>query len=419
MKRLSLILLLLSLAAVQRVHAQYYSVNIDARTVAAMAAAFGTETVAESYYREQVDDILKHYTAAEVAAAGIFSSKFLEHKALSDLGIWSSSTENYYYRRIYNMVAHKIIPKTWVVAKMMLRSPQTALYWGSYLMKVCDDTKSLCMQFESIVTNSTLTFSDVAFLEIKEEIAPLLKLSELGNIDWQRMLDDLARIPDNFTKENLQNDLDNLYNMGVGLATAGIGNIGDALLQTSSFHDLLNGKVEEIFHLYDHYSGLYEAAEQDVGRLLIDMVGGPENVAGLFQFSNYDLTSWITDYMDETAGNYYTQRWYIARREQGSVPLCDYYPPTDDNRVDPFRDHRCRILPQCLAARAGTLQLGTVCRMVARQGAAAEQPERRFYLLHPIQPESLYHQPWRKADQEGIRLRNPCDPKLEPGGSHL
>ena len=163
MKRLSFILMLLSLATVQHVHAQYYSVNYDTRTVAAMAAAFGTETVAESYYREQVDDILKHYTAAEVAAAGIFSSKFLEHKALSELGIWSSSTENYYYRRIYNMVARKIIPKIWVVAKMMLQSPQTALYWGSYLMKVCDDTKSLCMQFESIVTNSTLTFSDVAF----------------------------------------------------------------------------------------------------------------------------------------------------------------------------------------------------------------------------------------------------------------
>lgn len=333
MRRLLFLLTLLSLSAVQHVRAQYYSVNYDARTVAAMAAAFGTETVAESYYREQVDDILKHYTAAEVAAAGIFSSKFLEHKALSELGIWSSSTENYYYRRIYNMVARKIIPKTWVVAKMMLRSPQTALYWGSYLMKVCDDTKSLCMQFESIVTNSTLTFSDVAFLEIKEEFASLLRLSELGNTDWQRMLDDLARIPDNFTKENLQSDLDNLYNMGVGLATAGIGNIGDALLQTSSFHDLMNGKVEEIFHLYDHYSHLYEAAERDAGRLLLDMVGGPENVAGLFDFSNYDLTSWITDYMDESAGNYYTQRWYIARLEQGSVPLCDYYPPTDDNSI--------------------------------------------------------------------------------------
>ena len=220
MKRLSLILILLSLAVVQQVHAQYYSVNYDARTVAAMATAFGTEAVAESYYREQVDDILKHYNAAEVATAGIFASKFLEHKAFSDLGIWNSSTENYYYRRIYRMVSEKIMPKIWVVAKLMLRSPQTAIYWGSYLMKICDETKSLCMQFESVVTNSTLGFSDIVFLEINRNIAPLLKLSEVGDIDWQRMLDDLASVPGNFTKENLQHDIDNLYNMGVGLASA-------------------------------------------------------------------------------------------------------------------------------------------------------------------------------------------------------
>lgn len=333
MKRLFIFWVILLPALTQHVHAQYYSVNYDARTVAAMATAFGTEVVAESYYREQVDDILKHYTAAEVAAAGIFSSKFLEHKALSDLGIWCSSTENYYYRRIYHMVAEKIMPKIWVVAKLMLRSPQTAIHWGSYLMKVCDDTKSLCMQFESVVTNSTLTFSDIAFLEINPEIAPLLKLSETGNIDWQRMMDNFARIPGNFTHENLKSDLDNLYNTGVGLATAGIANLGDALLQSSSFHDLLGGKVEEIGNLYEHYGSLFEQAEHDISGLLIDMVGGPDNVAGLFNFSNYNLTAWMTDYLDEAMGNYYTQRWYIARRDQGSVSLCDYYPPTDDNSI--------------------------------------------------------------------------------------
>ena len=333
MKKLSFILIVVLLAAVQHVHAQYYSVNYDTRTVAAMAAAFGTETVTESYYREQVDDILKHYNAAEVAAAGIFAAKFLEHKAFSDLGIWCSSTENYYYRRIYHMVAEKIMPKIWVVAKQMLRSPQTAIYWGSYLMKICDETKSLCMQFESVVTNSTLTFSDIVFLEINRDIATLLKLSEIGNIDWQRMLDDLASVPGNFTKENLQHDIDNLYNMGVGLATAGIGNIGDALLQTSSFHELMGGKVSKVIDLYDHYGDLFAQAESDIGGLLLDMVGGEDNVAGLFEAGDYDLTSWITDYMDETAGNYYTQRWYIARREQGSLVLCDYYPPTDDNSI--------------------------------------------------------------------------------------
>ena len=333
MKRLSFVLIVLALTFVQRIHAQYYSVNYDARTVAAMAAAFGTEAVAESYYREQVDDILKHYTAAEVAAAGIFASKFLEHKALSDLGIWSSSTENYYYRRIYHMVAEKIMPKIWVVAKLMLRSPQTAIHWGSYLVKVCDDTKNLCMQFESIVTNSSLSFKDIAFLEINREVAALLNLSELGGIRWEQLMDNLARVPENFTKEYLAGDLDKLYEMGVGLATSGVENLGDALLQTSAFHDLIGGKISEIGNLYDHYGDLFERAENGVGGLLLDMVGGADNVAGLFDFGNYDLTSWMTDYLDEGMGNYYTQRWYIARREQGSVALCDYYPPTDDNSI--------------------------------------------------------------------------------------
>lgn len=333
MKRLSFVLIVLALTFVQRIHAQYYSVNYDARTVAAMAAAFGTEALAESYYREQVDDILKHYTAAEVAAAGIFASKFLEHKALSDLGIWSSSAENYYYRRIYHMVAEKIMPKIWVVAKLMLRSPQTAIHWGSYLVKVCDDTKNLCMQFESIVTNSSLSFKDIAFLEINREVAALLNLSELGGIRWKQLMDNLARVPENFTKEHLAGDLDKLYEMGVGLATSGVENLGDALLQTSAFHDLIGGKISEIGNLYDHYGDLFEQAENGVGGLLLDVVGGADNVAGLFDFGNYDLTSWMTDYLDEGMGNYYTQRWYIARREQGSVALCDYYPPTDDNSI--------------------------------------------------------------------------------------
>jgi len=317
----------------QQVHAQYYSVNFDAKTVAAMVAAYGTGTIAEAYYDEQVQNILKHYKASEVATAGIFASKFLERKALTDLGIWSSAAENYYYRRIYHLVAHKIIPKTWIVAKLMLRSPQTALHWCSYLMKVCDDTKSLCMQFESVVTNSSLSFSDIAFLEINEEIASILKLSEIGNVDWQRLFDDISKVPGNFTKENLKADLDKLYRMGAGLATSGITNIGNALLQQNSFHELMNGKVSKVIDIHEHYSGLFEQLENNAGQAILGIVGGEENVAGLFKFSDYNLTSWITDYLDETAGNYYTQRWYIARRDRGSVSLCDYYPPTDDKSI--------------------------------------------------------------------------------------
>ena len=314
MKRLICILITALFVFTQTAHAQYYSVNVDVKTAAAMVAAFGTESVAEAYSNEQVQAILKHYNAAEVATAGIFASKFLERKALTDLGIWSSRTENYYYRRIYHMVAEKIIPKIWIVAKLMLRSPQTALHWGSYLMKVCDDTKNLCMQFESVVTNSTLSFSDIAFLEFKPEIASMLKLSQIGGVDWQRIIDDLANVPNNFAREKLEGDLDNLYDFGVGLATAGISNIGDALFQKNSFNDLFNGKISAVADLYNHYNGLFEQVENGIGSTLMSMVGGEENVSALFNFSNYNMTSWMTDFLDQSSGSYYTQRWYIARR---------------------------------------------------------------------------------------------------------
>ena len=332
MKRLLTIVLMVC-AWVNTTQAQYYSVNYDKETVAAMATAFGAEAVAESYYNEQVGAILKHYNAAEVATAGIFASKFLERKAMTDLGLWNSSTENYYYKRIYNMVSHKIMPKIWTVAKMMLHSPQTALYWGSYLVKVCDDTKSLCMQFESVVTNSTLTFADIQFLEINREIAAILKLSDIGNVDWKGMLDDLAKVSGNFTMDNLTADIDNLYNMGVGLATSGMTNIGETLLQKSAFKEVFDGRVSKVIDIYENYNDLFEQLDKGVGNTLLSMIGGKDNVAGLFNLADYNLTSWMTDYMNETKGQYYTQRWYIYRRDRGSETLCDYNPPTDDNSI--------------------------------------------------------------------------------------
>lgn len=333
MKRYLFIIIILATVSVHRTYAQYYSINYDTKTVAAMAAAFGTEVVAESYYNEQVAAILKHYSAAEVATAGIFASKFLERKALTDLGIWSSATENYYYRRIYHMVANKIIPKIWIVAGQMLRSPHNAIYWGSYLVKICDEVKTLCMQFESVVTNSTLSFKDVIFLEFKSEIAQIFRLSEIGNIDWERFFNDLSKVPNNFNSENLKADIDHLYRVGANLASAGITNLGDALLQQSNFHELINGNVSKVKDIYDNYSVLFEQLEHNTGNTLLALVGGKDNVAGLFQLSDYNLTSWMTDYLEQTKGNYYTQRWYIARRDQGTETLCDYYPPTDDNSI--------------------------------------------------------------------------------------
>ena len=341
MKRYLFIIILFVCAAVPMT-AQYYSVNYDKRTVAEMTAAFSSEAATEAYYAEQVAKIREYYQAAEVAAAGIFTSKFLDRRALTDLGLWTSSTENYYYRRIYNMVSAKIMPKIWTVAGMMLRSPQNALYWGSYLYKVCEETKTLCYQFESIVTNSRLSFRDIAFLEINQELAAILKLSELGDVDWKNLLDNFSDIGSNFTKDNLKADIDNLYAMGVSLASAGAGNAVSSIVGNSNFNGTLMDKTSSVIEIAENTYDLYNNLSTNAGNTLLQFVGGQEGIANFFSLSNYNTTAWITDYAREGMGQYYTQRWYIYSVDQGSEKLCDYYPPTDDDAIL-YGDHWYRI----------------------------------------------------------------------------
>lgn len=341
MKRYLFIIILIVCAAVP-VTAQYYSVNYDKRTVAEMTAAFASEAATEAYYAEQVAKIREYYQAAEVAAAGIFTSKFLDRRALTDLGLWTSSTENYYYRRVYNMVSAKIMPKIWTVAGMMLRSPQNALYWGSYLYKVCEETKTLCYQFESIVTNSRLSFRDIAFLEINQELAAILKLSELGDVDWKNLLDNFSDIGSNFTKDNLKADIDNLYAMGVSLASAGAGNAVSSIVGNSNFNGTLMDKTSSVIEIAENTYDLYNNLSTNAGNTLLQFVGGQEGIANLFSLSNYNTKAWITDYAREGMGQYYTQRWYIYSVDQGSEKLCDYYPPTDDDAIL-YGDHWYRI----------------------------------------------------------------------------
>ena len=277
-----IILLIQTLILPISVKAQYYSVNFDTKTVAAMSAAFNTEAATEMYYAEQLAKIRKSYQAAEVAAAGIFASKYLDRKALTDLGLWTSSTENYYYRRIYGMVSTKIMPKIWTVAGMMIKSPQNALYWGSYLYKVCDETKNLCYQFESIVTNSSLSFKDIAFLEINQELAAILKLSELGNTDWKAILDNFSEIGGNFSKESLKEDIDNLYAMGVNLASAGAGNLINSIIGNSNFNGTILDKANSVIDIADNIYDLYNGISTNAGATILNFIGGEEGIANLF-----------------------------------------------------------------------------------------------------------------------------------------
>lgn len=326
-------MLMLTLAVIP-VKAQYYSINVDYGTMAAMSEAFTTEAAMEALHNENLQKIYDSYKAAEVASAGIFSSKYLDRKALTSLNLWDDRNENYYYNRIYKIVSLRIIPKIIVCARLMVEDPSTAIYWGSYLLKTTEDVKSLCQQFENVVTNSTLSFNDIAFLEISENLKTVFNLANLGGIDWKEIFEHLGDdIEGAFTEDNLKADLDNLISKGVGLANAGFNNGVSELLQGTSFGGTFMEKLGSVLTLADNARNMYDEYKDLFAAQVLTAVVGQGNIDNLFNLSDYNLTRWIDDYASATQGSYYTQRVYIYRRDAGSETLCDYNPPTDNNSI--------------------------------------------------------------------------------------
>mgnify|MGYP002574864853 CR=1 FL=1 len=311
----------------------FVKMNYDTKTVAAMAGEYAAAATAERYYDEQVKDILGKYGVAEVAVAGIFSSKFLDRKAMTDIGLWDSPTENYYYRRIYNLTASKIIPKLWNVSGRLLKYPHKALYWGSYLTKTCAEVKALCMQFESVVTNGTLSFGDINFLELSPRLAAIMQFSQFGNADWEGLINDVVSVPGNFTKENLTADIGTLYELGTKLATSGFDNLKLDILGSSSFGGTFKDNALAVAELVGNVNDVYRHCDGTVKGLFNQYLGNNPTAADIFDFSSYNMTGWIDDYLNETKGTYYTQRWYIGRVESGSETVAEYHPPEDDNSV--------------------------------------------------------------------------------------
>ena len=121
--------------------------------------------------------------------------------------------------------------------------------------------------------------------------------------------------------------------MGVSLASAGAGNLINSIIGNSNFNGTIIDKANSVIEIADNIHDLYEGLSTNAGATVLSFIGGEEGLANLFNLSDYNVTSWITDYAREGMGQYYTQRWYIYRQDRGSEKLCDYYPPTDDDAI--------------------------------------------------------------------------------------
>ena len=302
------------------------SVNIDKVTAAAMSAAYETQALEEGNTASNINRILDHYHSAGLASAGIFQSMKKLRDARRNPGLFASE-ENYYYQRIFRLVKDGIMPKFITVSGKMLKQPDNAIHWGPYLLKTTTNVENLCKQFEVVVTNGRRSFKDIRFLVLNEDLQKIFDLTQLGEVDWKSLLGKLGEFGTGITQEEIAEDYKNL---GSIIAQAGKAAYDSNLESASKIGRIFKAKPKEIANLYESFKDHYESFKDasNIKELLFAVVGeGNEDaVDKLFQTSDYNLTGYISSYIKELQGQYYTLRWYIFKHDSGTEVKCEYDP---------------------------------------------------------------------------------------------
>lgn len=329
-----IIVLILMSAVIQTVSAGWHNINVDFTTITAMGTAYGVEGAEEGNTATALDSIFQHYKSGGIAMAGIFVSKKNDRDAMRNPGLFASE-ENYYYKRIYSLVKDGIMPKFITVAAQFLKYPENALYWGPYLLKTTSNVENLCKEFELVATNGKLSFKDIKFLVISDDLKKLFDLAQLGNVDWKALLDKLGDFGKDLSKDDLKEDM---KHFGDVIASAGQQTVDANLEKASKIGNIFHSSTDSIWMMYDKFRDTYEQVKNgaNVKDLLMQVIVTPDaaGVARLFKIDDYNLTGYITNYLKELKGQYYTQRWYIYTEDSGTKVICTYKPDSYEDRND-------------------------------------------------------------------------------------
>lgn len=329
-----IIVLILMSAVIQTVSAGWHNINVDFTTITAMGTAYGVEGAEEGNTATALDSIFQHYKSGSIAMAGIFVSKKNDRDAMRNPGLFASE-ENYYYKRIYSLVKDGIMPKFITVAAQFLKYPENALYWGPYLLKTTSNVENLCKEFELVATNGKLSFKDIKFLVVSDDLKKLFDLAQLGNVDWKALLDKLGDFGKDLSKDDLKKDM---KHFGDVIASAGQQTVDANLEKVSKIGNIFHSSTDSIWMMYDKFRDTYEQVKNGakVKDLLMQVIVTPDaaGVARLFKIDDYNLTGYITNYLKELKGQYYTQRWYIYTEDSGTKVICTYKPDSYEDRND-------------------------------------------------------------------------------------
>ena len=317
-----IIVLILMSAVIQTVAALgWHNINVDLTTITAMGTAYGVEGAEEGNTATALDSIFQHYKSGGIAMAGIFVSKKNDRDAMRNPGLFASE-ENYYYKRIYSLVKDGIMPKFITVAAKFLKYPENVLYWGPYLLKTTSNVENLCKEFELVATNGKRSFKDIKFLVISDDLKKLFDLAQLGNVDWKALLDKLGDFGKDLSKDELKEDM---KHFGDVIASAGQQTVDANLEKASKIGNIFHSSTDSIWMMYDKFRDTYEQVKNgaNVKDLLMQVIVTPDaaGVARLFKIDDYNLTGYITNYLKELKGQYYTQRWYIYTEDSGTKEI--------------------------------------------------------------------------------------------------
>lgn len=291
-----IIVLILMSAVIQTVSALgWHNINVDLKTITAMGTAYGVEGAEEGNTATALDSIFQHYKSGGIAMAGIFVSKKNDRDAMRNPGLFASE-ENYYYKRIYSLVKDGIMPKFITVAAKFLKYPENVLYWGPYLLKTTSNVENLCKEFELVATNGKLSFKDIKFLVVSDELKKLFDLAQLGNVDWKALLDKLGDFGKDLSKDDLKEDM---KHFGDVIASAGQQTVDANLEKASKIGNIFHSSTDSIWMMYDKFRDTYEQVKNgaNVKDLLMQVIVTPDaaGVARLFKVDDYNLTGYITN----------------------------------------------------------------------------------------------------------------------------
>lgn len=292
----------------------YNNVNFDYATISAMTSSYGAEFSTELLYGEQAEYILGELNKTTPLTMAVMMSKYMYRNALTTIGILGRTESAYYKRLTYQTL--RVIMKTISVTEMLIQYPDRAIYWGPYILQVCVETQNLCKIFETMVANCRVSFRDLPFIQLAEQVKQkferLYKLVTEGPWDYigNNMLTTLK-----YDRDQLIQEITSLIDLA-GKATS---EIGSSIGSTADDWSGVVGGNGSIISTIKNMTEGFKTGITSVGSLI--NAGSavtndiknfiPKTAGDMFTSAAYDISDWTTGLRAGGFNTYYSQRWYI------------------------------------------------------------------------------------------------------------